>query len=206
MNRYEPSSSAAFASDLARRRADSGTVPAGVSSSASSKPSRTAVSNAPSPSSLTTATVGQTRSVGLTNAELLRRYQAGERFEDLMAAAQMSKSGLYGRLRRLGAQPRNTSTVSLSDETIRDALDRHGSVNAAAKALGLPRARLGAEAVRLGLRPPPPSIPADITTVYAAEGSIDRVAAHYKTTTVTVARWLRSVGVDLHPGRKPRDS
>lgn len=143
--------------------------------------------------------------MGLTNAELLRRYQAGERIEDLMAAAEMSRSGLYDRLRRLGAQPRNPQTARPDDETIRAALDRHGSVNAAAKALGLPRARLGAEAVRLGLRPPPPSIPADITAIYAVEGSIERVAAHYNTTTVTAARWLRSAGVNLNPGRKPRD-
>jgi hypothetical protein len=143
--------------------------------------------------------------VGLTNEELLRRYQAGERIEDLMAAAEMSKPGLYDRLRRLGAQLRKPPTARPDDETIRTALDRYGSVNAAAKALGLPRARLGAEAVRLGLRPMPPSVPTDISAVYAAEGSLERVAAHYNTTTVTVARWLRSAGVELRPGRRPRD-
>jgi len=71
----------------------------------------------------------------------------------------MSRPGLYDRLRRLGVPPRTTTGVVLDETTVKAALDTHGSVNAAAKALGVPRARLGAEAVRLGLRPPPPSIP-----------------------------------------------
>ena len=77
----------------------------------------------------------------------------------VLAAAKM-KPGLYDRLRRLGAEARNTWTAHLDDDTIRAALDQHGSVDAAA----------------------PASIPFDITTVYTAEGSIDRVTAHYQTT------------------------
>lgn len=201
------SSRSTSANVRARRSAESATVPAGASaSSARSSPSSTAVSRSSGLSSVTNTNLGQTRGVGLTNEELLRRYHAGERIEDLMAAAEMSKPGLYDRLRRLGAEPRNTWAAHLDDDTIRAALDQHGSVNATAKALGVPRARLGAEAVRLGLRPAPASIPSDITAVYAAEGSIDGVAAHYQTTRPTAARWLRAAGVALRPGRKPRDT
>lgn len=143
--------------------------------------------------------------MGLTNAELIRRYQAGEPIDQLAAAAEMSRSGLYDRLRRLGVQRRTASGAVLDDTRIAAALAEHGSVNAAAQALGVPRARLGAEAVRLGLRPPPPSIPADVGQVYQREGGVEGVAAHYDTTPVTAARWLRSVGVHLRPGRRPRD-
>ncbi len=151
------------------------------------------------------ATGGQNQTVGLTNDELIRRYQAGERLDELAAAAEMTRSGLYDRLRRIGVNPRTASSASVDDEAIRNALDEHGSVNAAAKALGIPRARLGADAVRLGLRARPPSIPADLEEVYRTEGSVERVAAHYDTTDRTVSRWLRGVGVTLRPGRKPRD-
>jgi hypothetical protein len=142
--------------------------------------------------------------VGLTNQELIRRYQAGERIDDLAAAAEMTRSGLYDRLRRLNIKPR-TTTVDLDDDAIRAAVTEHKSINAAAKALGVPRARLGAEAVRLGLRNQPASIPADLASVYQREGSVERVAAHYGTSAITVARWLRSLGVPLRPGRRPRD-
>lgn len=148
----------------------------------------------------------QNQSVGLTNDELLSRYDTNEPLAELAAAAEMTLSGLHLRLRRLGAPPRNNATAAaLDDDTIRDAITEHGSVNAAAKALSVPRARLGADAVRLGLRPRPPSIPADLEETYQREGSLDRVAAHYGTTTITAGRWLRSVGVELRRGRKPRD-
>ncbi|MDA8392752.1 MAG: hypothetical protein M0Z87_08110 [Actinomycetota bacterium] len=35
--------------------------------------------------------------------------------------------------------------------------------------------------------------------------SVEAVAAYDGTTAVTAARWLLSVGVQLQPGRKPRD-
>lgn len=151
------------------------------------------------------ATAGQNQEVSLTNDELIRRYKAGERIDELVAAAEMTRSGVYDRLRRLGIKARTGSGDSLDDDAISAALSEHGSINAAAKALGVPRARLGADAVRLGLRPRPASIPADLEDVYRSEGSLDRVAEHYGTTAVTVGRWLRSVGVRLQPGRKPRD-
>jgi len=143
--------------------------------------------------------------VGLRNDELIRRYRAGEPIDALTAAAEMSRPGLYDRLRRLGVPPRTATGVVLDETTVKAALDTHGSVNAAAKALGVPRARLGAEAVRLGLRPPPPSIPPDIAELYQQLGNVDAVAAHYNTSPITAARWLRSVGVTLRPGRRPRD-
>jgi predicted GIY-YIG superfamily endonuclease len=143
--------------------------------------------------------------MGLTNEELCRRYLLGEPVDQLAAAAEMTRSGLYYRLRRLGVRPRRASTVLPDDLSLAAALERHGSVNAAATALGLPRARLGAEAVRLGLRARPASIPADVAAVYERAGSVDRVAAHYGTTPTTAARWLRSAGVALRPGRRPRD-
>jgi hypothetical protein len=141
----------------------------------------------------------------LTNQELIRRYQTGERIDDLAAAAEMTRSGLYDRLRRLNIKPRTATTIDLDDDTIRAALAEHKSISAAAKALGVPRARLGAESVRLGLRDRPASIPADLAGVYQREGSVERVAAHYGTSAITVARWLRSLGVPLRPGRRPRD-
>lgn len=153
-----------------------------------------------------TVAAGDNHPVGLTNDELIGRYQAGERLDTLSAAAEMTLSGLHDRLRRLGVPARTaTDAAHLNDETIAAALTEHGSVNAAAKALGVPRARLGADAVRLGLRPRPPTIPADLEAVYRQEGTLERTAAHYDTTTVTAARWLRSVGVTLRPGRRPRD-
>ncbi|MDA8047896.1 MAG: hypothetical protein M0Z30_22135 [Actinomycetota bacterium] len=117
----------------------------------------------------------------------------------------MSRPGLYDRLRRLGVPPRTATGVVLDETTVKAALDTHGSISAAAKALHVPRARLGAEAVRLGLRPPPPSIPPDVAEVYQQLGNVDAVVAHYATSPITAARWLRSAGVTLRPGRRPRD-
>jgi CelD/BcsL family acetyltransferase involved in cellulose biosynthesis len=148
---------------------------------------------------------GRITTVALNNEDLIRRYRAGEPVDELAAAAEMTRSGMYRRLSRLGQPVRASNDALLDDQTVTQALNQHGSVNAAAKALGVPRAKLGAEAVRLGLRPRPASIPADLEAVYAQHQSIDRVAAHYNTSGVTIARWLRSIGVALHPGRKPRD-
>jgi hypothetical protein len=145
--------------------------------------------------------------MGLTNEELIRRYRAGEPIDELAAAAEMTRSGMYDRLRRLGISPRTgTGTGSdIDDQTIRQALSDHKSINAAAKALGLPRSRLTAEAIRLGLRDRPANIPEDLIEIYRQQGSLDRVAEHYGTSPPTVGRWLRSLGVPLQPGRKPRD-
>jgi hypothetical protein len=151
------------------------------------------------------ATAGQNRRMGLTNEELIRRYRAGEPIDELAAAAEMTRSGMYDRLRRIGVTPRTGTDTNISDETIRQALTDHKSINAAAKALGLPRSRLTAEAIRLGLRDPPANIPDDLADVYRQQGSLDRVAEHYGTSAPTVGRWLRSLGVPLQPGRKPRD-
>jgi hypothetical protein len=146
----------------------------------------------------------QNQGVGLDNEELIRRYQAGEPLNDLTAAAGMSRSGLYDRLHRLGV-PRRTGGPAPDDETIAAALAQHRSVNAAAKALGVPRNRLAGDAVRLGHHPRPAHIPADLADRYHQEQSLDRVAAHYNTSAITVGRWLRSLGIPLQPGRKPRD-
>jgi hypothetical protein len=151
------------------------------------------------------ATAGQNRRMGLTNHELIRRYRGGEPIDQLATAAEMTRSGMYDRLRRIGVTPRTGTDTNISDETIRQALTDHNSINAAAKALGLPRSRLTAEAIRLGLRDRPPNIPDDLIDIYRQQGSLDRVAEHYKTSAPTVGRWLRSLGVPLQPGRKPRD-
>jgi hypothetical protein len=117
----------------------------------------------------------------------------------------MTRSGMYDRLRRLGVTPRTGTDTNIDDHTIRQALTDHKSINAAAKALGLPRSRLTAEAIRLGLRDPPANIPDDLIDIYLQQGSLDRVAGHYGTSAPTVGRWLRSLGIPLQPGRKPRD-
>jgi hypothetical protein len=144
--------------------------------------------------------------MGLTNDELIRRYRAGDPIDELAAAAEMTRSGMYDRLRRIGVAPRTGTDSDVDDETIRQALSDHKSINAAAKALGLPRSRLTAEAVRLGLRDRPANIPEDLIDIYRQEGSLERVAEHYGTSAPTVGRWLRSLGVPLQPGRRPRDA
>jgi hypothetical protein len=151
------------------------------------------------------ATAGQNHPMGLTNDELIRRYRAGEPIAELAAAAEMTRSGMYDRLRRIGVAPRSGTDTDIDDETIRQALTDHKSINAAAKALGLPRSRLTAEAIRLGLRDRPANIPEDLIEIYRQEGSVERVAGHYGTSPPTIGRWLRSLGVPLQPGRKPRD-
>ncbi len=62
--------------------------------------------------------------MGLTNDELIGRHQTGERLD---------------RLRRLRVPTGNTTAVNLDDDTNKAALDQYRSVNAAAKALGVPR-------------------------------------------------------------------
>jgi hypothetical protein len=151
------------------------------------------------------ATAGQNHLMGLTNDELIRRYRAGEPINELAAAAEMTRSGMYDRLRRIGVAPRTGTDIDIDDQIIRQALTHHKSINATAKALGLPRSRLTAEAIRLGLRDRPANIPDDLIDIYRQQGSLDRVAEHYGTSAPTVGRWLRSLGVPLLPGRKPRD-
>jgi AraC-like DNA-binding protein len=141
----------------------------------------------------------------LSDAELVRRYEAKERIGELAAAAEMSRSGLYDRLKRLGVEPR-TRGRQVSDAAIGAALERHGSIAAAAKALRVPRSRLMADAVRLGLRPPVATIPGDIEARYRQLGSLDAVAAAYEVDPTTAGRWLRALGVELRPGRRPRDT
>jgi transposase-like protein len=144
--------------------------------------------------------------MGLTNEDLVRRYQAGERLHDLAAAAEMSRSGLYDRLRRLGQPPRATSAGSAADQEIRDALVESGSISAAAKALGVPRDALIADAHRLGLRSRPSRLPADLVERYEEERSLQALAEHYSVSPPTISRWLRSLGVPRQPpGRRPRD-
>ncbi len=142
--------------------------------------------------------------MGLTDAELIRRYQAREPIEQLADAAGLTRSGVYGRLRRLGVPPR-TARIQPEDDTIRRALTEHGSVNAAAKALGISRARLTAEAQRLHLRDPPSNIPDDLAESYRDERSLARLAARYHTTAPTVSGWLAALGIPREPpGRRQR--
>ena len=145
--------------------------------------------------------------MGLTNAELTRRYNAGEPLITLAAAAEMTRSGLYERLRRLGLPPRRQPAAQTLTETqVRRALNTHGSVNAAAIALGVTRENLTADAQRYGLLDPPADRPADVTQRYHELGSLEATAAHYNVSITTVRRWLRSLGVERKPsGRQGRD-
>src|SRR5205823_3766246 len=63
------------------------------------------------------ATAGHNQAVGLTNEELILRYRAGERLDQLTAAAGMTRSGLYDRLRRLGVKPRTGMAGGIDDNT-----------------------------------------------------------------------------------------
>jgi len=84
------------------------------------------------------------------------------------------------------------------------ALERHGSIAAAAKALRVPRSRLMADAVRLGLRPPVATIPGDIEARYRQLGSLDAAAVAYEVDPTTAGRWLRALGVELRPPKATR--
>lgn len=150
---------------------------------------------------------GKMPPVGLTNDELIRRYNANEPLAALAQAADMTRSGLYERLRRLGLPPRSKpGSATVTDAQIRHALDHHGSVNAAAKALGVTREALTADAQRLGLLAPPPDRPADLAERYRQLGSLEATAKHYNTSITTIRRWLRSLGIHRKPaGRQARD-
>jgi hypothetical protein len=149
---------------------------------------------------------GKLTAVGLTNDELIRRYQNDEPLDQLAAAAEMAVSGLHARLRRLGVPPRRKPAAAKpTAEQVGTALQQHGSVNAAAKALGVPRAWLAAEAQRLGLRhsfEPP----ADLLERHHAGATQAQLAEHYQTAASTVGHWLHALGEPPPPrGPRPRD-
>ena len=146
--------------------------------------------------------------VALTNEELIRRYNAGEPLTALAQAAEMTRSGLYERLRRLGLPTRRPAALTtVTDDQIRTAIADHGSVNAAAKVLGVTREALTADAQRLGLLEPPADRPADLAQQYNELGSLQATATHYNTSITTTRRWLRSLGINRKPaGRQPRDN
>lgn len=140
----------------------------------------------------------------LSNDELVRRYRAGDPLAALAADAEMSLGGLQRRLRRLGVPPRRAARTAGRDQ-IEAALRSHGTVSAAARALGVPRNLVTAEAQRLGLRPRP-DIPGDLADRYARERSLDALAAHYQVSGPTISRWLHVLGITPQPaGRRPRD-
>ena len=142
----------------------------------------------------------QNASVGLTNNELVRRYNAGEPLATLADAAEMTRSGLYERLRRLGLPSRRpTTSRPLTESQLRRALNSHGSVNAAASALGVSRENFTADAQRYGLLDPPADRPPDVAERYHQLGSLEATAAHYNVSITTVRRWLRSLGVERKP-------
>ena len=145
--------------------------------------------------------------VALTNSELTRRYNAGEPLSALAEAAEMTRSGLYERLRRLNLPPRRQPTSRPpTEDQLRKALDTHGSANAAAAALGITRENFTADAQRYGLLDPPPDRPADLAQQYNQLGSLEATAAHYKVSVTTIRRWLRSLGVERkRSGRQARD-
>lgn len=149
---------------------------------------------------------GKLTDVGLTNDELIRRYQNHEPLEQLAAAAEMAISGLHARLRRLGVPPRrNTAAAKPTTEQVSAALQQHGSINAAAKTLGVTRGWLAAEAQRLGLRhsfDPP----ADLLQRHHGGATQAQLAEHYQTAASTVGHWLHALGEPPPPrGPRPRD-
>jgi hypothetical protein len=126
----------------------------------------------------------QNREVGLPDAELIRRYNAGEPLQLLATDAELSRSGLYERLRRLGLPRTTRAAATISDDVIRQAFDEHGSISAVARALGVSRNRAIAEGQRLGLRDLSPNIPDDIAEQYRQERSLAKLAEHYGTSAV----------------------
>jgi hypothetical protein len=149
---------------------------------------------------------GHNRHVGLDNDELARRYRAGEALDQLAADADMTVNGVQARLRRIGVPPRRQPSKAsrLPKATIAAALDQHGSINAAAKHLGITRAALMAEAQRHGLRHTldPPE---DLLHRYHAGATQTDLAAHYGVATSTVGLWLQSHGITRRRGRPPID-
>ncbi len=149
---------------------------------------------------------GQTQTVGLRNDDLTRRYLAGEPLRDLAAAADMTVSGVQARLRRIGVPPRKQPSKAphLSKETIAAALDQHGSIDAAAKALGVTWPALRAEAQLHGLRGAP-NAPADLLSRYQAGATQTELAAHCGVAVSTVGLWLQTLGIARRRGRRPID-
>jgi hypothetical protein len=143
----------------------------------------------------------------LGDEDLVRRYTTGDSVRALAEDAEMTLAGVLGPLRRLGVPP-PTSTPSgpLGETVIREALLEHGSISAAAKALGVTRNTLTGEAVRLGVVQCSVDIPPDLADRYRTERSLARVAAHYGVSIPTVSRWLNMIGVPRQRGgRRPRD-
>jgi len=143
----------------------------------------------------------------MTNEELASRYAGGDSLEELAAAAAMSLGGLQERLRRIGVPPRRRAerARALDAEQIAKALVDHGSVAAAARALGVGRAALTAQAQRHGLRPAP-AIPTDLAQRYQAGATIAELARHYQRGTTTITLWLDAAGIPRRRrGRQPRD-
>jgi hypothetical protein len=142
------------------------------------------------------------------NAELRRRYEAGEPLADLAEAAAMSRSAIQVRLRRNGVPPRRRQPDSgheLGRDEIQGALANHRSVAAAAKAVGVGRIVFTARAQRLGILPGP-DIPSDLAERYQAGASVRDLAEGYGVGKSTITRWLDAAGVARRgPGRQPRD-
>jgi hypothetical protein len=144
--------------------------------------------------------------VGLTNDELTRRYQSGEALDQLADAAEMTLSGVQARLRRLGVPPRRqTADTKPTPKQVKAALKQHQSINATAKALGVTRPWLAAEAQRLDLRHSYDP-PADLLERHRAGATQTQLAEHYRTAASTIGHWLHALGQPPPPrGRRPRD-
>jgi Helix-turn-helix domain len=150
---------------------------------------------------------GRIATVGLTNDELARRYRAGEPLPQLAVDTGMSVSGVQARLRRIGVPARRqpSKAARLPKDAIAQALDTHGSINAAAKQLGITRAALMAEAHRHGLRHAL-TVPQDLLDRYQRGATQTELAAHYGVAASTVGMWLQAHGITRRRGRRPIDS
>ena len=137
---------------------------------------------------------GKLADVGLTN-------------DELAAAADMTLSGVQARLRRLSVPPRRkTAAAKTTAKQVEAALMSAAPVDQrAAKALGVTRPWLAAEAQRLGLRrsfDPP----ADLLQRHHAGANQARLAEPYYTAVSTIGHWLHALGEPPQPrGRRPRD-
>lgn len=143
----------------------------------------------------------------VNNEELVARYRTGEPLTRLAEAAGMSLGGLQERLRRLGVPTRRRpeGARAIPPEQIANALAEHGSISAAARALGVGRGALTAQARRHGLRPAP-SVPSDLAKRYEGGATIAELAHHYDVGSTTVTLWLDAAGIPRRrPGRQPRD-
>lgn len=145
---------------------------------------------------------------GLSDEELARRCQGGEESVlGLAVAAGMSVSGLQRRLRRIGVPPRRSERAgALEISDVSAALAEHGSIRAAAGALGISRPGLVALARRHGLAEAG-DLPAGLVESYQAGASMADLAQDHGVSTATVSYWLRGVGLAPRPrGRRPRSS